>query len=374
VREYLFVLVVAAATTLLLIGPVGALAGRLGAVPPTRERDVHRFPIPRLGGLAMLAGLLAALAAASALPRLGRVFELSTDARGILLAAVIICLLGVADDVWNLDALTKFAGQVVAAGVMVLSGVQLYWLPLPSGPLVLTSEMAVGLTVLTVLVTVNAVNFVDGLDGLAAGVVGIGAAAFFSYSYLLAVVEGLSRMTLPALVSAALAGICLGFLPANVHPARIFMGDSGSMLIGLLLAGSAISLTGQLDPEVLPGGSVLPALLPLLLPVAVIAIPFLDLLAAVWRRTRAGRSPFAPDKQHLHHRLLDLGHSHRRAVTIMWVWAALVAFGLVVVALVGGAATIVAVGLAVVGLVLLTLGRPVGIFGRAPAASVRGQR
>ncbi len=373
-REYLFVLVVAAATTLLLIGPVGALAGRLGAVPPTRERDVHRFPIPRLGGLAMLAGLLAALAAASALPRLGRVFELSTDARGILLAAVIICLLGVADDVWNLDALTKFAGQVVAAGVMVLSGVQLYWLPLPSGPLVLTSEMAVGLTVLTVLVTVNAVNFVDGLDGLAAGVVGIGAAAFFSYSYLLAVVEGLSRMTLPALVSAALAGICLGFLPANVHPARIFMGDSGSMLIGLLLAGSAISLTGQLDPEVLPGGSVLPALLPLLLPVAVIAIPFLDLLAAVWRRTRAGRSPFAPDKQHLHHRLLDLGHSHRRAVTIMWVWAALVAFGLVVVALVGGAATIVAVGLAVVGLVLLTLGRPVGIFGRAPAASVRGQR
>jgi UDP-GlcNAc:undecaprenyl-phosphate GlcNAc-1-phosphate transferase len=372
VREYLFVLVVAAATTLLLIGPVGALAGRLGGVPPTRERDVHRFPIPRLGGLAMLAGLLAALTAASALPRLGRVFELSTDARGILLAAVIICLLGVADDVWNLDALTKFAGQVVAAGVMVLSGVQLYWLPLPSGPLVLTSEMAVGLTVLTVLVTVNAVNFVDGLDGLAAGVVGIGAAAFFSYSYLLAVVEGLSRMTLPALVSAALAGICLGFLPANVHPARIFMGDSGSMLIGLLLAGSAISLTGQLDPEVLPGGSVLPALLPLLLPVAVIAIPFIDLLAAVWRRTRAGRSPFAPDKQHLHHRLLDLGHSHRRAVTIMWVWATLVAFGLVVVALVGGTATLVAVGLAVIGVVLLTLGRPVGIFGRAPTGSLEG--
>jgi UDP-GlcNAc:undecaprenyl-phosphate GlcNAc-1-phosphate transferase len=373
VREYLFVLVVAAATTLLLIGPVGALAGRLGAVPPTRERDVHRFPIPRLGGLAMLAGLLAALAAASALPRLGRVFELSTDARGILLAAVIICLLGVADDVWNLDALTKFAGQVVAAGVMVLSGVQLYWLPLPSGPLVLTSEMAVGLTVLTVLVTVNAVNFVDGLDGLAAGVVGIGAAAFFSYSYLLAVVEGLSRMTLPALVSAALAGICLGFLPANVHPARIFMGDSGSMLIGLLLAGSAISLTGQLDPEVLPGEAVLPALLPLLLPVAVIAIPFLDLLAAVWRRTRAGRSPFAPDKQHLHHRLLDLGHSHRRAVTIMWVWAALVAFGLVVVALVGGAATVVTVALAVIGLVLLTLGRPVGLVGRAATTPVERQ-
>jgi UDP-GlcNAc:undecaprenyl-phosphate GlcNAc-1-phosphate transferase len=364
VREYLFVLVVAAATTLLLIGPVGALASRWGAVPPTRDRDVHKFPIPRLGGVAMLGGFVAALAAASALPRLGRVFELSTDARGILFGALLVGAVGVADDVLNLDALTKFAGQVLAAGVMVLSGVQLYWIPLPGGPLVLNPEFAVGLTVFFVLVTVNAVNFVDGLDGLAAGVVGVGALAFFSYSYLLAVVEGLSRMTLPALVSAALAGMCLGFLPANAHPARIFMGDSGSMPIGLLLAGGAISLTGQLDPQLLPQGSVMPALLPLLLPLAVIAIPFLDLLAAVWRRTRAGRSPFAPDKQHLHHRLLDLGHSHRRAVAIMWFWAALVAFGLVVVSLVGGT-TIVAVGVAVVAVVLLTLGRPVGWFGRS---------
>jgi UDP-GlcNAc:undecaprenyl-phosphate GlcNAc-1-phosphate transferase len=367
VREYLFVMVVAAAVTLLLIGPVGALAARWGAVPPTRERDVHRFPIPRLGGVAMLGGFVAALAAASALPRLGRVFELSTDARGILAAAVIICAVGVADDLFNLDALTKFAGQVIAAGVMVASGVQLYWLPLPGGPLVLNPQMAVAVTVFTVLVTVNAVNFVDGLDGLAAGVVGIGALAFFSYSYLLAVVEGLSRMTLPALVSAALAGMCLGFLPANAHPARIFMGDSGSMPIGLLLAGGAIALTGQLDPQLLPQGSVLPALLPLLLPVAVLAIPFIDLLAAVWRRTRAGRSPFAPDKQHLHHRLLDLGHSHRRAVAIMWVWAALVAFGVVLVSLVGGATTVVVVAVTGVGLVLLTLGRPVGLLGRRPA-------
>jgi UDP-GlcNAc:undecaprenyl-phosphate GlcNAc-1-phosphate transferase len=357
VREYLFVMVVAAATTLLLIGPVGALAARWGAVPPARARDVHTYPIPRLGGLAMVAGFVAALAAASALPRLGRVFELSTDARGILFGAVVVGAVGVADDVLNLDALTKFAGQVLAAGVMVLSGVQLYWIPLPGGPLVLNPEFAVGLTVFFVLVTVNAVNFVDGLDGLAAGVVGLGALAFFSYSYLLAVVEGLSRMTLPALVSAALAGMCLGFLPANVHPARIFMGDSGSMPIGLLLAGAGISLTGQLDPQLLPQESVLPALLPLLLPLAVIAIPFVDLLAAVWRRTRAGRSPFAPDKQHLHHRLLDLGHSHRRAVAIMWFWAALVAFGLVVVSLVGGTTT-VAVAVAVVAVVLLTLGRP----------------
>ena len=320
-REYLFVLVVAAATTLLLIGPVGAVASSWGAVPPTRARDVHRFPIPRLGGLAMLAGLLAALTAASALPRLGRVFELSTDARGVVLGAIVICLVGVADDLWNLDALTKLAGQVLAAGVMVLSGVQLYWLPLPSGPLVLTPEMAVVLTVLTVLVTVNAVNFVDGLDGLAAGVVGLGALAFFSYSYLLAVVEGLSRMTLPALISAALAGMCLGFLPANVHPARIFMGDGGALLLGLLMAASTMVVGGRTDRSF--SGSSFFFFAPVLIPIVILGVPVVDTLFAIVRRARNRSGISTADKGHLHHRLMRLGHGHRRSVFILWAWTAL---------------------------------------------------
>lgn len=357
-REYLLTIMVAAATTYVLIGPVGALAHRLGAAPEARDRDVHRFPTPRLGGLAMMGGLLAAMVVASSLPQLSVVFEVTADARAVLTGALVIGLLGFADDVLDLGAVTKLAGQVVAAGLMVVQGLQLYWLPLPSGPLVLSPALAGLLTVFTVLVAVNAVNFVDGLDGLAAGVVGIGAAAFFSYSYILAVEEGLSRMTMPALISASLIGMCLGFLPANINRARIFMGDSGSMLCGLLLAAGSISLTGQFDSQAVPGSSFLPAILPLLLPVAVIAIPFVDLVAAIWRRARAGRSVFAPDKQHLHHRLLERGHSHRRTVAILWVWAGLVAFGLVLVSLAPGPIIVALVALAVVAGLALTFAVP----------------
>jgi UDP-GlcNAc:undecaprenyl-phosphate GlcNAc-1-phosphate transferase len=164
-------------------------------------------------------------------------------------------------------------------------------------------------------------------------------------------------------VTAILFGMCLGFLPHNVHPARIFMGDSGSMLIGLLLAAGSVSLTGTF-PVQADGVALLPALLPLLLPLAIIALPFVDLLMAVARRTRAGRSPFAPDKQHLHHRLLQIGHSHRRAVLIMWIWAALVAFGLVVVGMVGGWTTIAGVALVLAVMVMVTTGRPRALLGR----------
>jgi UDP-GlcNAc:undecaprenyl-phosphate GlcNAc-1-phosphate transferase len=292
------------------------------------------------------------------------VFEESTDARALVLAAVVICLVGVADDIWGLSALAKFAGQLLAAGLLVVEGVQLISLPLPSGGY-LSFDQTQGalLTVLLVVGTANAVNFVDGLDGLAAGVVGIGAAAFFAYAYLLAVEGGFSRLTTPALVTAILFGMCLGFLPHNVHPARIFMGDSGSMLIGLLLAAGSVSLTGTF-PVQADGVALLPALLPLLLPLAIIALPFVDLLMAVARRTRAGRSPFAPDKQHLHHRLLQIGHSHRRAVLIMWIWAALVAFGLVVVGMVGGWTTVAGVALVLAVMVMVTTGRPRALLGR----------
>jgi UDP-GlcNAc:undecaprenyl-phosphate GlcNAc-1-phosphate transferase len=175
------------------------------------------------------------------------------------------------------------------------------------------------------------VNFVDGLDGLAAGIVAIAAAAFFAWSYLLAVDQDLQRATASALVTAALVGICLGFLPHNFSPARVFMGDSGSMLIGLLLATSTITLTGSVDPNRVTV-DIAPAVLPLVLPILVLVVPFVDLLLAVVRRTRAGRSPFAPDKEHLHHRLLEIGHSHGRAVLIMYLWSAVIAFGATAVA------------------------------------------
>ncbi len=334
-REYLLVLVVAASVTYLLTPVARRIAVRWGAMTEVRDRDVHAIPTPRLGGVAMLGGFAAALLVASQLPFLGPVFERSKDELALLSGATLITLLGIADDKWQLDAMTKLAGQVLAAGVMVLQGVQMLYLPFGGlfgqgdgvpGAFVLGPAEGGVLTILVVVVTINAVNFVDGLDGLAAGIVAIAATAFFVFSYLLAVQQGFDRATASTLVTAALIGMCLGFLPHNFSPARVFMGDSGAMLIGLLLASSTITLTGSLDPNQV-STEIAPAVLPLLLPILVLIVPFADLVFAVVRRTRAGRSPFAADKQHLHHRLLEIGHSHARAVLIMYLWSAVIAFG-----------------------------------------------
>jgi UDP-GlcNAc:undecaprenyl-phosphate GlcNAc-1-phosphate transferase len=269
---------------------------------------------------------------ASRLPTLQRVFD-TTEARGVLMGSLLLVLIGAADDKWGLDALTKLAGQIVAAGVMVLQGVQLLYLPLPQGDaLSLSPDLGVPLTVLFVVVTINAVNFIDGLDGLAAGVVAIAAGAFFAYSYQLSVVKGFDRATAPTLITAVLAGACIGFLPHNFNPARVFMGDSGSMVLGLMLSSSAVTLIGRLDPSAITTSVVFPTLLPLLLPLAVLAVPFVDLVLAVVRRTRTGQAPWEPDKLHLHHRLLELGHSHAGAVLIMYLWSALIAGAAVTVA------------------------------------------
>lgn len=316
----------AAAITYLCTPVVRVLAVRACAMAPVRDRDVHDKPTPRWGGLAMYAGLIGGLLLASKLPLMSAVFR-DRQPLALLTGCSLVLLLGLADDRWGLDAPTKFAGQVLAAGAMALLGIQIIWLPVPGGTLVVDPTTSVLLTVLIVVLTVNAVNFVDGLDGLAAGIVGIAALGLFAYSYLLSVENGIDRAALATLVCALLAGMCLGFLPHNLNPARIFMGDTGSMLIGFLLAASVITLMGRLDPSALLGVTVnLPLLLPLLLPAAVIAIPLLDVALAVLRRTRARRSPFAPDKQHLHHRLLELGHSQRRAVGLMHAWTALIAF------------------------------------------------
>ncbi len=352
VREYALVFAVAAAVTYLSAVVARVLALRVGAMATVRDRDVHAIPIPYLGGVAMLGGLAAALLVAAHLPFLSLsdppVFE---DARSVLVGGVLVCLVGVLDDVFELDALTKFGGQLLAAGVVAYLGVQLQYLPLPNGgTFAIDPSQSPLFTVFLIVATVNAVNFVDGLDGLAAGVIGIGAIAFFAYSYLLVVENDQTRALTAAILTAALAGVCIGFLPHNFYPARMFMGDSGSMLIGLVLAGGALTLTGQLPlPEVTEGvagadAGVQAALIPVLLPVAILLVPFVDLLLAVIRRTRAGRSPFSPDKLHLHHRLLEIGHSHRRAVLLMYAIAALVAFGTVVVSLSAGWRTLVGVG------------------------------
>lgn len=357
-------MLVAAAVTYLMTPLMRRLARRIGAITPVRDRDVHEVPIPRMGGTAMLAGFTAALIMASQIPFTRPLFSDSQGPYAVLLGATAVCLLGVADDLWSLDAVTKFAGQALAAGIMAWQGIQLVSLPI-AGVTVPSAGMLLLITIFVVVLTINAVNFVDGLDGLAAGIVAISSSAFFLYSYLLSRdASPTDYSSLATLVTAALVGCCLGFLPHNFNPARVFMGDSGSMLIGLLLASSTIAITGQVDPAVVSRSQLVPAFLPLALPLAILALPLVDVALAVVRRTRAGRLPWQPDKMHLHHRLLALGHSHARAVVIMYVWTATVAFGFASVAFVplGTAAFL---GVAAVSVaVLLTLGPLRGRKGR----------
>jgi UDP-GlcNAc:undecaprenyl-phosphate GlcNAc-1-phosphate transferase len=334
VREYLTVFLVAVTVSYLLAVLAREVALRFGAVARVRDRDVHVVPIPYFGGIAMYGGLVAAYFVARHLPFLStagdQVFH---DAGVVLVAGGMVCALGVIDDLVELDALTKLGGQVVAAAFLVLNHVQFYYIWLPgNGALTIDPAQAALATTFLVVATVNAVNFVDGLDGLAAGVVGFGALGFFLFSYRLAAVNGESLAIPAAVLCAALAGACAGFVSHNFHPASMFMGDSGSMLIGLVMAGSALTLTGNfpaVDFTDTSGGSkaFLAVLLPILLPISILIVPFADLLLAVVRRTVRGQSPFAPDKRHLHHRLLEYGHSHRRAVLVMWLWAAFIALG-----------------------------------------------
>ena len=328
-KVYLTLLVVAALVTYVATPVMRHLAIRMGAVTAVRARDVHVVPTARLGGVAVFLGLAAGLFVASTIPFLGRVFEVSHSAWAVLGGAALVCAVGVADDIWDLDWMAKLAGQILAALFMAWGGVQLVALPI-GGRTIGDSYLSLIATVVVVVVAINAVNFVDGLDGLAAGVVAIGGTAFMVYTYVLA--RGASPgdySSLATVIMAVMVGACLGFLPHNVHPARIFMGDSGSMVLGLVFAAAAIIVTGQIDPSAVGQREQVPAFLPILLPLAVVAVPLVDMALAFVRRLGRGQSPFKPDAHHLHHRLLRFGHSHRWAVAVLWAWTFVLAFGTV---------------------------------------------
>ena len=357
------VLLTAAVITFLTTSVIRTVARHFRAMTQVRDRDVHAIPTPRWGGFGLFAGVAAGMLLAHQLPTLQRTFGYSSETTAVLVAGGLICLLGAVDDRFDLDPLTKFVGQIACAGVMVLLGVQLQYLYVPFGGIgtvSLGSDVGVPLTILLTVLTVNAMNMVDGLDGLLVGVAGIAALAFFAYSYYRALTGFNDVASAPALTTALLAGACFGFLPHNFSPARIFLGDTGSMLIGLMLSAAAVSAAGRADPQTMSSlGGVLPLTLPLLIPLAILAIPLVDLILAVLRRTKAGRSPFAPDKQHLHHRLLEIGHSQRRAVLTMYFWSALLAFGTVGIAITGetGPVLLGMVVLAVIAVVLSQLPR-----------------
>ncbi|WAL64484.1 MraY family glycosyltransferase [Amycolatopsis cynarae] len=364
IREYILVGLIAATLTYLLTGLVRRFAIRAGAIANPRARDVHVIPIPRMGGLAMYLGVAGAMAMAHQLPVLRRAFEYSLDPVGVLIGGGVIVLIGAVDDRFEIDAWTKLAGQVLCAGILVIFGVQwnVFWVPWGGngdsvGSVVtLDSNQGGLLMVVLVVLLVNAMNFVDGLDGLAAGLGFIAATATCSFSLgLLNSSGGDVGVYPPALIAATLAGACLGFLPHNFQPAKIFMGDSGSMMIGLMLAGATTSASGKINYTRFGGSDALALLSPLLVVVAVLFLPVLDLLMAVIRRTRRGESPFAADKMHLHHRLLEIGHSQRRAVLLIYLWAGLLGFGAVSLTLFDTTAVVWVVGLGLLLAVIVSM-------------------
>ena len=365
-REYLLVLLVTAAVTFLLTPLVRRVAVATRAIHAPRARDTHTEPTPLLGGLAMYGGLVAGLIVASRLTSLQDPFQAagSKTAAGLLLAGAFVVVVGFIDDRWGLGAVSKLAGQVAAAGILVWSGQSLPWLPMPSGGVFsLEPDLSLTLTILLVVITINAINFIDGLDGLAAGIVAVAALSFLVYSYTLIKTIGNSSQSLPAVSSALLAGMCLGFLPHNFYPARIFMGDAGAMLLGLMLAYGPISSTASLDPALLTNYSDhtldrFPTFLPLLVPAAIFVIPYADLMFAVIRRTRAGKPLMAADRQHLHHRVLNIGHSYRQSVLIMYLWAALFSVTVVSLSVVRTRLVVFVVATAVAVLTLLPVTMP----------------
>lgn len=334
-REYLLVFLVAASVTFLAASLLRHVAIRIGMFAQVRARDMHTLPIPYLGGVAMFIGLAVALLFGVQMPFLGRHPIVAHDAFAVVIAGLVLTLIGAIDDRIDLPALVKLGGQGLVAGIVVLQGVRIYWIPLPDRIIALDDASSILITMFFIALCTNAVNFVDGLDGLASGVVAIGALSFFSYAYFLAYEHELVRATTASLITVATAGICLGFLLHNWHPAKMFMGDAGSMLLGLLMAMSTISFTGQIDPSALTGGSadVLPALLPILVPFAALVLPLLDLGLAYIRRTMNGQYWFVADRSHIHHRLVARGHSIRGAVLLMYSWTALVSGGLVAIGL-----------------------------------------
>jgi len=317
---YAIVFGVASFVTWVMTPAVWRLAIRWGAVVKPDERRVHLKPTPTLGGIAMLCGFVAAIVVASQLPALAPVFENSSEPLGLFLAAIVILAVGVLDDLRDVSAPAKVAGQVLAGCVLALAGVTMFYFRIPFADfVVLSPDLSFLLTVLWVVGIANAVNLIDGLDGLAAGVVFIAGAAFFFYAYRLLDVGLLDAGTVAPLAVAIVCGLCFGFLPHNFHPAKVFMGDGGAMLLGLLMAAATISVGGRTADQF--SGQTYFFFAPLVIPFFILGVPFVDTAFAIVRRAVKRAALSEADKEHLHHRLMRLGHGPRRSVLILWAWS-----------------------------------------------------
>ncbi|HLR47597.1 MAG TPA: MraY family glycosyltransferase, partial [Corynebacterium sp.] len=333
-RELGLVILVAAVLTFLVTGIVRSVLVRTGKVAEIRLRDSHSQPTPQLGGVAMFVGFMAAIFLASQLPALTRGFmPVTPEISAVIWSAIAIVIVGVVDDLYELGAWVKLVGQIVAAALLSILGLSwtILFVPFGGGTTVLLDQFQSSiLTTFVTVLLINAINFVDGLDGLAAGLGLIAGGAILVFSLTVLYDQGGAVSAYPpAIMSAALVGMCLGFLPHNFEPSRIFMGDSGAMLIGLLLAAASTSASGKITQSLYGTADVVALVSPFIVVCAAVFVPVLDLVWAVIRRVSQGKSPFAADKAHIHHRLLSLGHTHRRTVLVLYLWVMAVAFGAV---------------------------------------------
>ncbi len=322
--SYLAVFAVAAVVTFVTTPLVRRFVIRVGAIYKPNDRTVHKVPLPTMGGIGMYVGLVAALIASQLLPFF-RQLNLVNNSAAVLVTCTLMLGLGVIDDARGLQPLTKLVAQIFVAGVLVLLGVVLsyFWLP-GFGLFILSGDLPVIITIVWVVAVANAVNLADGLDGLAAGMVAIAAGVFFVYSVLSPGPLGI--ISQPALLAAITCGVCVGFLPWNFHPAKIFMGDAGSMLLGMLLAITTIE--GVHRTITAPSSGDFAAVAGTIgVPILVLLIPFLDVTYAIVRRTRRGQGLGYADKEHLHHHLMDIGHGHSEAVLLMYLWSLLLSAG-----------------------------------------------
>ena len=358
VLAYLVVGGAAAVATGLATPLARQFAERSDLLTAPDDRDVHDMPTPSIGGPAMFVGLLAGALVAWLIGDFDAVFATRSEMLGVLVAATIMCVVGVVDDIRPVSAPAKLAGMVLAGSTLSFVGVSLVVLRIPFVDVVLLSpDLSALATVLWVVLLANALNLIDGLDGLATGIVVIAATTFVLYAVRLGNEGVLFEGNPGALIAVLVAGICVGFLPHNVHPARIFMGDGGALMLGLLMAASTVSVGGRTDAAY--SGQSFFFFAPLVIPLVILGVPLFDMLFAVVRRvTTPGLSITVADKDHLHHRLLRLGHGHWRAVLILWAWTALLSGFVLWPTYSGRGDAVVPMGIAGVSLGLFTVLHP----------------
>ena len=351
---YLIVGATAAAVTFVLIPVVIRLSPSMGAVVSPDEHHIHLKPTPTAGGAAMMLGVAAAAAVAFVHPAFDDVMVARTEMLGVVLAAGVIWSVGFVDDVRDISPPAKVAGMVLAGSILSLTGVSILVFRVPFfDVLLLSTDWSFFITVVWVVGMANVVNLIDGLDGLAGGIVAIASATFLLYALRLGDEAVLDPTNPGALWATITLGVCIGFLPHNVHPARIFMGDGGALLLGLLMAASTMSVGGRTTAEF--SGQSFFFFAPIFIPLVILGVPIADTLFAILRRTVRGRAAFAADKGHLHHRLLDLGHGHRRSVLILWGWTTLLSAFVLYPTYTGEGDAVVPIGIAALALVLVSV-------------------